>query len=155
VSLADPPMAASTPLPDMEHPVVLACSRVLKPGTSERFTIDEAGEAQIEKALEAHADDPGLTGGVLGLLGIMHQLYEHEASKGAAAAIVRALARSRPRLRRLRPNLDETSSSIARKGAEFLKFAAREPDAARLDAPPPEDAVSVASLVSKLRRRIH
>lgn len=87
-----------SPHADMEHPVVIAAIRAVRVGGAQRFGFDAESEAEIERALLAHADDDRLPRAVVGLYGLATAFRSKERSPRAAKALIELLTRLAPRL---------------------------------------------------------
>jgi hypothetical protein len=87
---------------DMTHPVVQMAERVSRSGqevgSDETYVIDDAGAQKLVACILAHAHDPTIASGVLGLFGLAAALKTSYNSPSAAAAIICAIGEAKPAL---------------------------------------------------------
>lgn len=135
------------PKPDMEHPVVQVVMTLAQRGSKERYVLDEEAQAELERTLIAHGEDPNLPAGLLGLYGLAGVLWNEESSKSAATAIFLAIARSAPHFVVLRDKHTSFAEDAARR---FDALTARERApivAPRLDDKAPPGTLKVSSFL--------
>jgi hypothetical protein len=79
-------------------PLLELCRRHLHAEGDGRYLLDSQGEAALVEGLIAFRDDPRLAEGVQALFEAATTLFNEHQSPDAAAAILRALHRARPKL---------------------------------------------------------
>jgi hypothetical protein len=123
---------------NLHHPVVMIAEQIVRRAEDGRFSIDPAGMAILEYALERHGADPALPGAVLGLFCLAAGLTQ-EGAADVAGALLECVVRMRPKLTAL------SSHRPSEAAAELGVLALKAPQAFE---PKPEGTVEAKSFVN-------